>query len=188
MVTGAVSDETAQTPSLSQRVSATQGTTPNTAGCALPGSRLPVLPVVPRPTLHFRNGVSEYVLQQTTQTPSLSQSFPATQNKKPPCNNTWWTEIGRTVQSPPLCLHRECRLRHAPTVVAGSSMAHRCTGNKGKASGVRRTTGADRTTKEGKASGRSDRHCHLPSASGEVRGAYEHHYVPVDELEEVEYP
>ena len=82
MVAGAVSDETAQTPSLSQRVQATQGTTPNTAGCALPGSQLPVLPVVPRPTLHFRNGVSECVLLQTTQTPSLSQRVPATQNKK----------------------------------------------------------------------------------------------------------
>ena len=41
--TRAVSVETAQTPSLSQRVPATQGTTPSTAGCALPRSRLPVL-------------------------------------------------------------------------------------------------------------------------------------------------
>ena len=111
MVTRAVSDETAQTPSLSQRVPATQGTTANTAGCALPGSRLPVLPGAPRPTLHFRNGVIEYVLLQTTQTPSLSQRVPATQIKNPPCNNTWWTEIKRTVQSPPLCLRRECRHR-----------------------------------------------------------------------------
>ena len=71
--TGAVSVETAQTPSLSQRVPATQGTTANTAGCALPGSGLPVLPVAPRPTLHFRNGVREHVLPQTAQTPSLSQ-------------------------------------------------------------------------------------------------------------------
>ena len=31
-----------------------------------------------------------------------------------------------------LCLHRECRLRHSPTVVAGSSMDCRCTGNKGQ--------------------------------------------------------
>ena len=38
---------------------------------------------------------------------------------------------------------------------------------------VVRRRGANRTTKEGKASGRSDRHCHLPSASGEARGAYE---------------
>ena len=35
-----------------------------------------------RPTLHFRNGVSEYVLLQTPQTPSFSQRVPATQNKK----------------------------------------------------------------------------------------------------------
>ena len=77
MVTGTVSDETAQTPSLSQRVPATQGTTPNTVGCALPGSRLPVLPIAPRPTLHFRNGVTEQVLLQTAQTPSLSQRVPA---------------------------------------------------------------------------------------------------------------
>ena len=55
----------------------------------------------------FRNGVIEHVLLQTAQTPSLSQRVPATQNKKPPCNNTWWTEIKRTVQSLPLCLHRE---------------------------------------------------------------------------------
>ena len=146
------------------------GTTANTAGCALPGSGLPVLPVAPRPTLHFRNGVSEHVLPQTAQTPSLSQRVPATQNKKPPCNNTWWTGVKRTVQRPPLCLHRECRLRHAPTVVAGSSMDCCCTGNKGTASGVKRR-GADRATKEGKASGRSDRHCHLPSTPGGARGA-----------------
>ena len=70
------------------------------------------------------------VSDETAQTPSLSQRVPATQNKKPPCNNTWWTEIKRTVQSPPLCLHRERRLRHSPTVVAGSSVDHRCTGTK----------------------------------------------------------
>ena len=138
------------------------GPTANTAGCALPGSGLPVLPVAPRPTLHFRNGVSEHVLPQTALTLSLSQRVPATQSKKPPCNNTWWTGIKRTVQSPPLCLHRECRLRHSPTVVAGSSLDCCCTGNKGTASGIERR-GADRATKGGKASGRSDRHCHLPS-------------------------
>ena len=59
---------------------------------------------------------------------------------------------------------------------------------KGKASGVRHATGADRATKEGKASGRSDRHCHLPSASGEARGASEIQGVPVDELQEYLYP
>ena len=53
-----------------------------------------------------------------------------TKNKKPPCNNTWWTEIKRTVQSPPLCLHRERRLRHSPTVVTGSSMDHHCAETK----------------------------------------------------------
>ena len=36
---------------------------------------------------------------------------------KPPCN-TWWREVKQTVQRPPLCLCRECRLRHSPTVVA----------------------------------------------------------------------
>ena len=55
----------------------------------------------------------------------------ATTHKKPPCN-TWWREIKRTVQRPPLCLRRECRLRHSPTVVAGSSLDCRCTGTKGK--------------------------------------------------------
>ena len=59
---------------------------------------------------------------------------------------------------------------------------------KGKMSGVRRTTGANRAAKEGKASGRSDRHCHLPSASGEARGACELQGVQVDELEEYLYP
>ena len=132
VVTGAVSDETAQTPSLSQRVPATRGATANTVGCALSGSGRPVLPVAPRPTLHFRNGVIERVLLQTALTPSLSQRVPATQNKKTPCNNKWWTGIKRTVQRPPLCLHRECRLRHAPTVVAWSSLDCRCTGTKGK--------------------------------------------------------
>ena len=48
--------------------------------------------------------------------------------------------------------------------------------------------GTNRTTKEGKASGRSDRHCHLPSASGEARGACEIQEKPVDELEEYLYP
>ena len=55
---------------------------------------------------------------------------PGDPKKKTPCSNTWWTEIKRTVQSPPLCLRRECRLRHSPTVVAGSSTDHRCTGAK----------------------------------------------------------
>ena len=50
---------------------------------------------------------------------------------KPPCN-TWWLEVKQTVQRPPLCLRRECRLRHSPTVVAGSSLVCRCTGTKGK--------------------------------------------------------
>ena len=97
-------------------------------------------------------------------------------------------QIKRTVQSPPLCLRRERRLRHSPTVVAGSSMDHRCTGTKkGTASGVRRTTGAHRATKEGKASGRSDRHCHLPSTPKGARGACEVQEEPVAELEEYEY-
>ena len=61
--------------------------------------------------------------------------------KNPPCNNTWWQEDKKTVQSPPLCLRRERRLRRSPTVVAGSSMDHHCTGTKGTASDVRRTTG-----------------------------------------------
>ena len=60
--------------------------------------------------------------------------------------------------------------------------------DQGKASGVRRTTGANRATKEGKASGRSDRHCHHPSTSGEARGACELQGVPVAELEEYLYP
>ena len=68
--------------------------------------RLPVLPIVPRPTMHFRDGVTEYVSLQTAQKALISQRVPATQNKKPPCNNTWWTEIKRTVQNPPLCLHK----------------------------------------------------------------------------------
>ena len=51
--------------------------------------------------------------------------------EKPPCN-TWWREEKRTVQRRPLCLRRECRLRHSPTVVAGSSLDCRCTGTKGK--------------------------------------------------------
>ena len=50
---------------------------------------------------------------------------------KPPCN-TWWREVKQTVQRPPLCLRREYRLRHSPTVVAGSSLDCRCTGTKGK--------------------------------------------------------
>ena len=50
---------------------------------------------------------------------------------KPPCN-TWWRKVKRTVQRPPLCLRRECRLRHSPTVVAGSSLDCRYTGTKGK--------------------------------------------------------
>ena len=61
-----------------------------------------------------------------------------------------------------------------------------CTGNKGKASGVQRR-GANRATKEGKASGRSDRHCHLSSASGEARDACELQGVPVAELEGLEH-
>ena len=63
-----------------------------------------------------------------------------------------------------------------------------CTGTKKGKRLVYGVTGADRTTKEGKASGRSDRHCHLPSASGEARGACEFQEEPVDELEEYLYP
>ena len=44
--------------------------------------------------------------------------------------------IKKTARSPPLCLHREWRLRHSPTVVAGSSTDCRCTGTKGKTSVV----------------------------------------------------
>ena len=62
-----------------------------------------------------------------------------------------------------------------------------CTGNKGTASDVERS-GANRAKKEGKASGRSDRHCHLPSTPEGARGPYELQGVPVDELEEDEYP
>ena len=45
------------------------------------------------------------------------------------------------------------------------------------------SSGANRATKEDKASGRSDRHCHLPSASGEARGACEIQEEPVAEPE-----
>ena len=51
-------------------------------------------------------------------------------------------------------------------------------------SGVRRERGANRATKEGKASRRSDRHCHLPSTPEGARGACELQGVLVDELEE----
>ena len=54
-----------------------------------------------------------------------------TTHEKPPCN-TWWREVKQTVHSPILCLHRECRLRHSPTVVARSSLYCRCTGTRGK--------------------------------------------------------
>ena len=67
-------------------------------------------------------------------------------------------------------------------------MDHHCTSDqKGKVSGVRRR-GANRATKEGKASGQSDRHCHLSSASGEARGPCELQEEPVDELQENKYP
>ena len=46
------------------------------------GSRRPVLPAAPRPTLHFRNGVSEHVSLQTALTPSSSQRVLATQRSK----------------------------------------------------------------------------------------------------------
>ena len=97
--TRAVSDETAQTPSLSQ-VPASRGATANTAGCASPGTArcCRLRPLSQR---------SEHVLLQTALTPSFRQRVPATQNEKPPCNIAWWMEIKRTVQSPPLCLHRE---------------------------------------------------------------------------------
>ena len=45
-----------------------------------------------------------------------------------------------------------------------------------------RRRGANRATKEGKASGRSDRHCHLPSTPEGARGACDLQGVPVDEL------
>ena len=82
------------------------------------GSRLPVLRAVPRPPLHFRNGVSEHVFDQTAQAPS-SQRVPATQcKKKTPCNRN---KLKRIVQSLLLCLRRECRLRHSPTVKGRTS-------------------------------------------------------------------
>ena len=69
----------------------------------------------------------------------------------------------------PWVLHREWRLHHSPTVVAGSSKDCNCTRTKGTASDVQRR-GANRATKEGKASGRSDRHCHLSWASQRGQG------------------
>ena len=69
--------------------------------------------------------------------------------KSHPATKRGGSKFKVTVQSPPLCLHRERRLRLSPTVVAGSSMDHHCTGTKKgkKVSGVRRKTGADCTTK-----------------------------------------
>ena len=92
--------------------------------------------------------------------PRLARGSRRHKNKKPPCNTTRWKELKRTAQSPPLCLRREWRLRHSPTVVAGSSMDYRCTGTKGRASVVLRKEKATRR--------RSYRH--LPSTSGEARG------------------
>ena len=57
---------------------------------------------------------------------------------------------------------------------------------KGKVSVVRRR-GANRATKEGMASGRSDRQCHPPSTPKGARGACEVQEEPVAELEEYEY-
>ena len=113
----------------------TQGTTHNTAGCALPGSQLLVLP-------------GEHVLLQTTQTPSLSQRVPATQKiKNHPATIRGGPKLNGQSKVPP-CVFTGGGLHHSPTVVAGSSMDRICTGTKGKASGVRHTTGADRTTKK----------------------------------------
>ena len=77
-------------------------------------------------------------------------------------------QIERTVQSPPLCLHRECRLRHSPTVVAGSSMDHRCTGTK---KGKRLVYGVQQaqTAPEGRQGERTKR-LPLPSPLGLRRG------------------
>ena len=51
-----------------------------------------------------------------------------------------WQEDKGTVQSPPLCPHREQCLRHSPTVVAGELDASLYR-DQGTVSGVRRTTG-----------------------------------------------
>ena len=68
-------------------------------------------------------------------------------------------------------------------VSPGSSMDRICTRTKGTESGVRRKS-ADCTTSEGKASRRSDRHCHLPLVAGGARSAFEHQGVHVQVFQE----
>ena len=185
--TRAVSDETAQTRPLSQRVPTTQNTTPNTADCALPGSRLPVLPAAPPPALHLRNGVSEHVLLQTAQTPSSSQRVPATQVKRHPATRGGGKLNGQSKVLP--CVFTGS-VSPTPPNGCGRELSGPSLYREQRETNVKVTTydvqrkGTNRTTKERKASGRSDRHCHLPSASGETRGACEIWEEPVDDLEE----
>ena len=164
------------------------GTTANTAGCALPGSRRPVLPVAPRPTLHFRNGVSEHVLLQTALTPSLSQRVPATQIKNPPCNNTWWTEIKRTAQSPP-CVFAGSVVSDTPQRLwLGAQWTIAVQGPKRES--IWRNVQQAQTAPRKKAR-RADEATEIaisPSASGEARGACVIQEEPVHELQENEYP
>ena len=107
--------------------------------------------------------------------------------KNHPATKRGGQEVKGTVQGPPLCLHRSDVSTSPQRLWPGAQWTITVQGPKGKVSGVRRR-GANRATKEGKASGRSDRHCHLPSASGEARGPCELQEEPVDELRENKYP
>ena len=100
-----VSDETAQTPSLSQRSRQL-------------GARLRVPPAVPcrycqlcrDPRCSLATECVSMSLTRLLRRHRSARGFPATQSKKPPCNSARWKELKRTVKSPPLCLRRECRL------------------------------------------------------------------------------
>ena len=137
--------------------------------------------------LHFRNGVSEHVLLQTALKPSLSQRVPATQIKNHPATIRGGRKLNGQSKVLP-CVFTGSVVSDTPNgcgrELSGLSLyrEQRGTNVKVTASDIQRR-GANRATKEGKASGRSDCYCHLPSTPEEARSACELQGVPVAELQ-----
>ena len=127
-----------------------------------------------QPTLHFRNGVFEHVLLQTAQTPSLSHRVPATQKKNHPATIRGGRKLNGQSKLLP-CVFTGSVVSDTPQ---GTRDSIWCTEGKAQTAPRRKARRADE----------AECHCHLPSASGENRGACELQGVPVDELEENLYP
>ena len=133
-----------------------------------------MLPAVPRPTLHFRNGVNENVFDQTAQDALVQPEGPGDSVKNHPATVRVGRKLKRQSKVLPCVFAGRWRLHHSPAVVAGCSMDCRCTGSKVTMPVVLSKKGATRRRS----------HRHLPSTSREARGDCKLQEGPVDELDE----